>query len=230
MKHLIKNLFASTAIAGATSLATLASAADLAAYSATYKINAEGKTGTATRTLTKSGNAYQYQIDGRAAGIATLKQEASFSLTDGRIVPNSASLSTRILGIGYTHNIRFNNRAKSVASTYKGKTATLNMPRQAYDDLSLEAQIRQELLQGKFSGNYLLVKRDRLETTKFKRAGSSKITVPAGTYDTIRIDRIHDDKDRATSFWLAPTLNYLPIKVSQTNDGKTISMELTKIN
>lgn len=101
---------------------------------------------------------------------------------------------------------------------------------QAYDDLSLEAQIRQELIHGQFSGNYHLVKKNEIEATKFRRSSSSKITVPAGTYDAIRIDRIHDDKGRATSFWLAPSLNYLPIKVSQINDGRVISMELIKVN
>ncbi|VEG14005.1 DUF3108 domain-containing protein [Moraxella cuniculi] len=228
--NFLKALFTSTAVAGTTSLSTLATAGDLAAFSATYKVSADGKTGTATRTLTKNANSYQYSVNARAAGISTLNQEAKFSLNGGQIIPNSAKLSMRILGVGYTHEIRFNHTNKSVISTYKNNSTTLAMPKQAFDDLSLEAQIRQELLNGKFTGNYLLVKRSQIENTKFKRTGNTKITVPAGTYDTIRIDRIHDDKDRATSFWLAPTLNYLPIKVSQTNDGKTISMELTKIN
>ena len=56
-----------------------------------------------------------------------------------------------------------------------------------------------------------------------------KLLYLQGTYDTVRIDRIHDDQNRATSFWLAPSLNYLPVKVSQTADGKVIFMELTKI-
>ena len=104
------------------------------------------------------------------------------------------------------------------------------MSSQAYDDLSLEAQIRQELINGRFSGNYHLVRKTSIDTANFKRSGTSKLTVPAGTYDVVRIDRVHDDRGRATSFWLAPSLNYLPVKVSQTNDGKTISMELTKAN
>ncbi|OOS23078.1 hypothetical protein B0681_10090 [Moraxella porci DSM 25326] len=221
------------ATAATTTLASaplIAQAADLPGYSATYKVSADGKTGTATRTLVKTGNNYKYTVNARAAGIATLSQTASFSLSGGRIVPSSSSMSARILGVGNTHSVQFNNRAKNVVSTYKGKATTIAMPRQAYDDLSLEAQIRQELIDGKFSGSYPLVKRTTIETTRFKKAGSSKITVPAGTYDVVRIDRIHDDRDRATSFWLAPSLNYLPIKVSQTADGKVISMELTKVN
>lgn len=211
-------------------LPVAAVAADLPGYSATYRVSADGKTGTATRTLTKTGNNYKYTVNARAAGVATLNQEATFSLSNGRILPSSSTMSARILGIGNTHSIRFNNAGKSVVSTYKGKATTLNMPRQAYDDLSLEAQIRQELINGKFSGSYQLVKKTEIETTKFRRAGNTKITVPAGTYDTVRIDRIHDDRNRATSFWLAPSLNYLPVRVSQTTDGKIISMELTKVN
>ncbi|OOR88296.1 hypothetical protein B0181_08430 [Moraxella caviae] len=205
-------------------------AADLTGFSATYAVSADGKKGTATRTLTKSGNNYTYNVNATAAGIASVKQSANFSLVNGKIAPANASMSVRILGIGNTHSVKFNNRAKTVTSTYKGKTTNLKMGAQAYDDLSLEAQIRQELMNGKFTGNYALVKKNRIETTKFRRAGKSKITVPAGTYDVIRIDRVHDDKDRATSFWIAPSLNYLPVKVSQTNDGKVIAMELTKVN
>ncbi len=225
-KSLMTLLAASTFVA----LPVAAVAADLPGYSATYRVSADGKTGTATRTLTKTGNNYKYTVNARAAGVATLNQEATFSLSNGRILPSSSTMSARILGIGNTHSIRFNNARKSVVSTYKGKATTLNMPRQAYDDLSLEAQIRQELINGKFSGSYQLVKKTEIETTKFRRAGNTKITVPAGTYDTVRIDRIHDDRDRATSFWLAPSLDYLPVRVSQTTDGKIISMELTKVN
>lgn len=235
----VLNKFFKTATTAATATvatgiamgATLsANAADLSGFSATYAVKADGRSGTAIRTLTKNGNNYSYNVKASAAGVASVNQSASFSLSNGRIVPSSFNMSVRVLGVGRTHNIKFNNSAKSVVSTYKGKSTTLKMSGQAYDDLSLEAQIRQELINRKFSGNYHLVKKNEIEATRFRRSGNSKITVPAGTYDVIRIDRVHDDKGRATSFWLAPSLNYLPVKVSQTNDGRVISMELTKVN
>lgn len=207
-----------------------AHAADLSGFSATYTVKADGKKGTATRTLSKNGNSYNYTVKASAAGIASVNQSASFSLSNGKILPSSSNMSVKIFGVGNTHNIKFNNGAKTAVSTYKGKSTTLKMSGQAYDDLSLEAQIRQELINGRFSGSYQLVKKTNIETTRFKKSGNSKITVPAGTYDVVRIDRVHDDKGRATSFWVAPSLNYLPIKVSQTNDGKTITMELSKVH
>lgn len=207
-----------------------AHAADLSGFSATYTVKADGKKGTATRTLSKNGNSYNYTVKASAAGIASVNQSASFSLSNGKILPSSSNMSVKIFGVGNTHNIKFNNGAKTAVSTYKGKSTTLKMSGQAYDNLSLEAQIRQELINGRFSGSYQLVKKTNIETTRFKKSGNSKITVPAGTYDVVRIDRVHDDKGRATSFWVAPSLNYLPIKVSQTNDGKTITMELSKVH
>lgn len=229
---LLNKLFKTTTVATTVlASATLsAHAGDLPAFSATYAVKADGKSGTATRTLTKNGNNYNYTVKANASGVASVSQSASFSLSGGKIVPSSSNMSVKVFGVGRTHNIKFNNANKSVTSTYKGKTTTLKMSGQAYDDLSLESQIRQELINGKFSGNYYLVKKTNIEATTFRKAGNSKLTVPAGTYDVIRIDRVHDDKGRATSFWLAPSLNYLPIKVSQTNDGKVISMELTKVN
>lgn len=224
---ILKTATVATVSMGAT---LSANAADLSGFTATYAVKADGKSGTATRTLTKNGNNYNYTVKGNAAGIASISQSASFSLSNGKILPSTASMSVKVLGVGNTHSVQFNNSAKTVASTYKGKTTSLKMTAQAYDDLSLESQIRQELINGKFSGTYHLVKKKAIETTKFKKSGTSSITVPAGTYEVVRIDRVHDDNDRATSFWLAPSLNYLPVKVSQVNGGKTISMELTKVN
>lgn len=224
---ILKTATVATVSVGAT---LSANATDLSGFTATYTVKADGKSGTATRTLTKNGNDYNYAVKGSVSGMANINQSASFSLSNGKILPSTASMSVKVLGVGNTHSIKFNNSAKTVASTYKGKTVSLKMTAQAYDDLSLESQIRQELINGKFSGTYHLVKKKVIETTKFKKSGTSSLTVPAGTYEVVRIDRVHDDNDRATSFWLAPSLNYLPVKVSQVNGGKTISMELTKVN
>lgn len=234
MKRVLSLFKKSTPVAGAALAAsvgvaaTSAVAADIAPFSATYALSADGKSGTATRTLKKSGNSYSYTVSARAAGIITGNQSASFSLQGNQVVPTSATTSYKVAGVGRTHNIKFS--GKQAVSTYKGKSTTIAMPRQAYDDLSLEVQIRQELINGKFTGKYPLVKRTSIETTAFRRVNNEKITVPAGTYDTVRIDRVHNDKGRSTSFWLAPSLNYLPVKVSQASDGKVITMNLTKLN
>ncbi|HCH25952.1 MULTISPECIES: DUF3108 domain-containing protein [Psychrobacter] len=223
----------SIAAIGALSMTapTLASAKTVQPSSANYSFTVEDKyKGTATRTLGKSGNTWKYNVKARVAGVANASQSSTFTIKGNNVIPTQASTTYKLLGLGRTHKLSFNPSSKKVTSTYKGKTMTMDMAQQAFDDLSLEVQIRQDLLNGKFSGNYYMAKKNKVEKTPFKKSGNTKITVPAGTFDTVRIDRIHDDNDRSTSFWLAPSLDYLPIKVSQINDGKKMDLELTKVN
>ncbi len=218
---------------GALSMAvpTLANAKTIQPSSANYNFTVEDKyKGTATRVLSKSGSAWKYDVNARVAGVASASQSSAFTIAGNNVIPTQASTTYKLFGVGRTHNLSFDASKKQVASTYKGKTINLSMAQQAFDDLSLEVQIRQDLLNGKFSGNYYMAKKDKVEKTPFKRSGNTKVTVPAGTFDTVRVDRVHDDNSRSTSFWLAPSLDYLPVKVSQVNDGKKMDLELSKVN
>jgi len=224
---------ASIAAIGALSMTapTLASAKTVQPSSADYSFTVEEKyKGTATRILDKSGNNWTYNMNARVAGVASASQSSAFTIKGNDVSPTKASTTYKLLGIGRTHKLDFNPSSKKVVSNYKGKKTTMDMAQQAFDDLSLEVQIRQDLLNGKFSGNYYMAKKNKIEKTPFKNSGNTKITVPAGTFDTVRVDRIHDDNSRSTSFWLAPSLDYLPVKVSQINDGKKMDLELTKVN
>ncbi|WP_407074455.1 DUF3108 domain-containing protein [Psychrobacter sp. CAL346-MNA-CIBAN-0220] len=224
---------ASIAAIGALSMTapTLASAKNIQPSSADYSFTIEDKyKGSATRTLSKSGNLWKYDVKARVAGVASASQSSAFTINGNNVSPTQASTTYKILGIGRTHKLNFDPNKKQVMSNYKGKSTNLNMDQQAFDDLSLEVQIRQDLLNGKFSGNYYMAKHDKIEKTPFKKSANTKITVPAGTFDTVRVDRVHDDNSRSTSFWLAPSLDYLPVKVSQINDGKKMDLELTKVN
>ena len=223
----------SIAAIGALSMTapTLASAKTIQPSSANYSFTVEDKyKGTATRTLNKSGNTWKYDVKARVAGVASAAQNSTFTLSGNNVTPAHASTTYKLFGIGRTHKLNYNPASKKVASTYRGKTVNMDMAQQAFDDLSLEVQIRQDLLNGKFSGNYHMVRKDKIQKTPFKKSGNPKVTVPAGTFDTVRVDRVHDDNSRSTSFWLAPSLDYLPVKVTQVNDGKKMDLELTKVN
>ena len=220
------------AAVGAASITApaLANAKALQPSTADYSFTVEDKyKGTATRALSKSGNTWQYDVKARVAGVASAAQHSRFTISGNQVSPSQASTTYKLFGIGRTHKLSFDPSKKQVVSNYKGKSKTLSMPQQAFDDLSLEVQIRQDLLNGKFSGNYYMAKKNKVEKTPFKKSGNTKITVPAGTFDTVRVDRIHDDNSRSTSFWLAPSLDYLPVKVSQVNDGKQMDLELTQV-
>ena len=65
--------------------------------------------------------------------------------------------------------------------------------------------------------------RQAVETQHFKVTGKETITVPAGTFDAVRVDRT--DADRGFSAWYVPDRYLLPVKLSQ-HDGGDIVLEL----
>ena len=205
--------------------------ANIAPFNATYNFSVEGKyNGTATRKLTQTGNQYRYDVNANVSKLATANQTATFIDQNGSVVPISSSTNYKIFGVGRTTTLNFSSSKKQLISNYKGKNKTIAMPQVAYDDLSLEIQMRDDLKAGKFRGSYLMADRDAIESVPFTKSGMTKITVPAGTFDVVRIDRVHSDKNRQTSFWLAPKLDYLPVKVQQIDDGKKLEMNLSKVN
>lgn len=207
------------------------SLANVAPFSATYNFSIEGKyNGTATRTLKQNGNQYQYNVNANVGKLASASQSTTLTNTNGVVIPVKSVTQYKIFGAGRATTLSFDNAKKQFVSNYKGQNKTIAMPQTAYDDLSLELQIREDLKANRFRGNYVMADRNHVETVPFKKSAVTKITVPAGTFEVVRVDRVHEDKDRQTSFWLGPKLDYLPVKVMQINDGKKLEMNLTKVN
>lgn len=65
--------------------------------------------------------------------------------------------------------------------------------------------------------------RQQVQMQSFKVTARESVTVPAGSFDTERVDRT--DADRGFSAWYAPDRYPLPVKLSQ-HDGGDLVMEL----
>ena len=65
--------------------------------------------------------------------------------------------------------------------------------------------------------------RQEVETQNFKVSGKETVKVPAGSFETVRVDRT--DADRGFSAWYAPGRYPLPVKLSQ-HDGGDMTLEL----
>lgn len=65
--------------------------------------------------------------------------------------------------------------------------------------------------------------RQEVQTQQFKVAGKEKVSVPAGQFTAVRVDRT--DADRGFSAWYVPDRYPLPVKLSQ-HDGGDFTMEL----
>ena len=99
------------------------------------------------------------------------------------------------------------------------------------DRLLAQLAMSLDTLQGKPENDYSVLDHDKVQTYRFTRTGNASVNTPAGKYDTVEMTRHDDSKNRVTTFWLAPKLDYLPVRIRQTEPGKaTISLVLTDIS
>ncbi len=65
---------------------------------------------------------------------------------------------------------------------------------------------------------------------RFAVRARERIEVPLGRYEAVRVHRVRDDK-RATITWLAPELDWLPVRMVQRNKGDLVARaELTALD
>jgi hypothetical protein len=62
------------------------------------------------------------------------------------------------------------------------------------------------------------VEDERAKVYRFRIVAREQVQTPAGTFDTVRVERVNDKK-KTTVFWLAPARNYMAVRVQQTKDG-----------
>ncbi|MDC4143141.1 DUF3108 domain-containing protein, partial [Acinetobacter nosocomialis] len=128
--------------------------------------------------------------------------------------------TSKILIHNNTMNINFNPGNKTISTKKDDKARTFAWQPGVLDELNAELQVREDLKNGSLKSSYPLADAKEVENRRFVKQGSEKIKTSYGTFDTVKVVLEHGRPDRSTIFWLAPKLDYLPVKVSHI-DGKT---------
>ena len=95
------------------------------------------------------------------------------------------------------------------------------------DELNAELQIREDLKNSGLKGNYYIADAKEVEGRKFIKQGSETVNTKYGSFNTIKVVMKHSKPGRETIFWLAPKLDYLPVKVSHVDKKTSYGLLLT---
>ena len=198
-------------------------------YSATYTFNLDNKaSGTAVRTLSKQGNHWLYDFNARIPVMATASEKSTFSLVNNQVVSQHYQRQYKILVHNQTTTMDFNPASKTIQVQRDKKASQLAWQPGVLDDLNVEVQLREDLKKGGLKSSYLIADAKDITARQFVNEGSVKVTTPSGSYDAVKVRINHHKKDKSTIFWLAPSLDYLPVKVSHSDDGSTYTLDLTR--
>ncbi|OTG63605.1 hypothetical protein B9T29_02520 [Acinetobacter sp. ANC 3903] len=190
-------------------------------FQASYQFSYNGKNmGSATRTLSKSGNNWTYVFAAKAGVIASATETSHFSLNGNNIISNNFNRSSKILVHNNTMSIKFNPNAKIINTKKDDKARSFAWKSGVLDELNAELQLREDLKTSGLKSSYAIADAKEVESRRFVKQGAEKVKTSYGTFDTIKVVMKHDKPNRDTIFWLAPKLDYAPVKVSH-QDGNT---------
>lgn len=213
-----------------TGLSTTSSVMALSPFQATYQFGYNGKNmGTATRKLSQQNNQWVYQFSASVAGMASASETSRFSFVNGQIQSQSFKRTSKILLHDRTRTINFNPSTKMI-NTKDKKERSFAWKAGVLDELNAELQVREDLKKGALKAQYYIADAKEVEGRKFVRQGNEQVKTAAGTYNTVKVVMQHSDKNRQTVFWLAPQLDYLPVKVTHKDEDASYSLNLTKFS
>lgn len=119
----------------------------------------------------------------------------------------------------------------TVKNTVKGKTWTMEVPKKTFDKLGYILVVMSDLQQGKTDLTYHIADGGKLKTYKMEVVGTELVPTKIGVIDTYLVRRLRKDRKRETLFWLAPELQYLPVKIEHRDkNGGTIELLIEAVN
>lgn len=160
------------------------------------------------------------------AGIEILEQ-SEFTWRDGR---------PELLQYRYRQQMSFRTRERSLAradgdaiDSRDGK----HRHRLAFEPGVMDRHVVVLALAAEVAGGatgelrFRVADRDDVEWHRYRIGTRETVTLPAGRFDAIRVERQRDNPGRTTTTWLAPALGHLPVRIVQREaDGETLEMRL----
>ena len=161
-------------------------------------------------------------------------EESHFCLENGHIRSQKYRLEREGGDEDDSYTLRFD-WGNQLVTTDKGESREL--PAEGFDRTVMELALRRQLARHfKKSQSlpdkpfiFLMVEDDEIKPYRFQVTGRETINTAAGRFDTLRIERVNSDK-RQFRLWLAPELDYLPVRLErQRKDKPIISMTLRNL-
>ena len=206
-------------VASITSLTTLAQSSDatvsaLRPFEAVYKTTALGMTLDLTRSLTRDGDNYRLESNGKNF-LIKMNESADFRLTDSGIEGVQFSSKVKTLK---TNNraVEFDKELGVIKSMKRGEWSEHPLEPSVLDQFSQQQQLRLTLMQSDVPPETLqfrVVDGAKISDKSWRRLPNDTLQTPLGNIEAVHYQAVHKNpKKRASEIWLAPSLDYLMIR------------------
>ncbi|WP_166264893.1 DUF3108 domain-containing protein [Marinobacter caseinilyticus] len=163
---------------------------------------------------------YQFKVD---SFIADIDESVRFRWQDNRVIPlkyryklSGFMIKDRERAINYDWN------TMTASGHYRGKAFKMDLKPGALDPLGYQLQLMQDIKAGKTSVHYSVTDKGSYDEDRFAVLGEEVLTTRLGQQRTIKAEKVRDpDSKRTTLLWFAPELDYLLVRLVQTETDGT---------
>lgn len=228
-KKLSKALLLSVVSSALLGLGLAHSAWAMAPFQASYQFSYNNKNlGSATRSLSQQGNQWVYKFSAKAGGIASASETSQFSFANNKIASQKFSRTSKMLVHSDSLSIHFNPSSKIINTKKDDKARAFAWQAGVLDELNAELQLREDLKNGNaLQARYFIADHKAVDERKFIKQGNETVKTDFGTFNTVKVVLQHSKPGRNTVFWLAPKLDYLPVKVTHNDKKSSYGLLLT---
>lgn len=200
-------------------------------FTADYKVLRNGLTiGKSRITLEPQGNSeFMYESLTRAAGMLAwvfqkdrIREYSRWKYHNNRIRPLEYRYENTGKGEERTENLIFDWNSSEIRQTNREPTWKLHAAEDTLDKATLNLALMLDLQQNKEDVTYIIADDAKYRRYRFRVIDREWVTVPAGRFETVKLERIRDKKRRSTFFWCAPKLRYLPVQIDRRKDDGTV--------
>jgi hypothetical protein len=219
-------------------VATSSLAAELRPFQAHYTITWHGMSAGSSQLQLQQlpDGRWTYSSRSAARGLfrlampADLSSRSIFRIVDGRIVPDQFSSDDGAPSNEKDQRLTFDWVLGRVSGVAEKKRVDLPTQPGLLDTMSAQVALMQELLAGRTPKSFVLVDKDRIKDYLYTSEGTQTLRTPLGEHRTTLFRSSRPGAAKATLFWCAAELGYVPLKVER-RDGKDVewSMSLQRI-
>lgn len=199
-------------------------------FTASYRGEANGITvnDLGKRSLVSLGQD-KYRLEYKAeAMIYSLKETSTFLWENGIPKPLSYDSKRGTLLKKRENHLAFNWSTHTGSFIHKKKSGNFSLVEGIQDPLSSTLLLALHIQDGKSDIKFLEAKGKSQDTRQFVLLGTPEITTQSGKIKTYHLKRLHEDDKRHTELWLHFDYPFIPVKVSQTDEGDRFLLELTE--
>ena len=196
-------------------------------YQATYTAEYNGMSVVAERSLTVDNSAYRIasSVKGLLGGMT---ETEDFHLDDSnRIRSDRYTAEKSFFGAKRREQQDIDHSTGIGVYQSKKKHREVSVAPDDLGPVTYQLQLRRHLQYQALPVELQVLRRGRVKTYRFELLGEESIDTGLGRVDTVKVQRVRENSDRHTVFWLAPEWDYLIVKLAQReDDGEAYEMVL----